>query len=89
VARETWNKYQFRGKRPFCEMDENSLKGLMSFHFVAYVTIKIQRETVATFSRTIPSRVARFFLVQFTNTVGNVSNNHKIYQISIKYIKWL
>jgi hypothetical protein len=28
-------------------------------------------------------------LVQFTNTVGNVSNNHKIYQISIKYIKWL
>jgi hypothetical protein len=33
-------------------------------------------------------RVARFFSVQFTSTGKNILNYHKIYQMSIKYIKW-
>jgi hypothetical protein len=36
---------------------------------------------------TIPrrTRVARFFLVQHTKTGENIPNDHKIYQIDIKY----
>jgi hypothetical protein len=34
------------------------------------------------------SRVARFFLVKYTNTGENAPNCYKIRQMSIKYIKW-
>jgi hypothetical protein len=40
-------------------------------------------------SSPVSSRVARFFLVQHTKTGKNVPNYHKIYQMSIKYTKWL
>jgi hypothetical protein len=33
------------------------------------------------------SRVARFFMVQHTKTGENIPNNHKIYQMAIKYAK--
>jgi hypothetical protein len=32
--------------------------------------------------------VARFFLVHDTKTGNNVPNEHKIYQMVIKYLKW-
>jgi DNA gyrase/topoisomerase IV subunit A len=33
-------------------------------------------------------RVARFFVAQHTKTGTNITNNHKIYQMAAKYIKW-
>jgi hypothetical protein len=33
-------------------------------------------------------RVARFVLVHATKNWKNVSNEHKIYQMAIKYSKW-
>jgi hypothetical protein len=35
------------------------------------------------------TRVARFFLVHDTKTGKNVPNEHKMYQMVIKYPKWL
>jgi hypothetical protein len=38
--------------------------------------------------RVVESRVARFFLVKRTKMVVNIQNDHKIYQMSTKYINW-
>jgi hypothetical protein len=38
--------------------------------------------------RMINTRVARFFLVQYTKTGKNIPNNHKISQMATKYTKW-
>jgi hypothetical protein len=35
------------------------------------------------------TRVARFLWVQHTKTVKNIPNVHKVYQMSLKYTKWL
>jgi hypothetical protein len=45
--------------------------------------------TRKTVSSRRPTRVARYFLAQFTNTGQNIPNYHKIYQMSIKYTKCL
>jgi hypothetical protein len=36
----------------------------------------------------IEIRVARFFLAQHTKTGNHVPNDHKMYQMAIKYSKW-
>jgi hypothetical protein len=45
-------------------------------------------EVIRSIKRAMTSRVAKFFLVQYTNTGENITNYHKRYQTSIKYIKW-
>jgi hypothetical protein len=37
----------------------------------------------------LDARVARFFLLQHTKTGKNRQNNQKMYQMTIKYTKWL
>jgi hypothetical protein len=37
---------------------------------------------------TLGSRVARFFLVQYTKTGENIPNDYKIYQMAIRYSQW-
>jgi hypothetical protein len=34
----------------------------------------------------VETKVARFFLVKHTQTDENIPNDHKIYQIAVKYI---
>jgi hypothetical protein len=36
----------------------------------------------------VQTRVARFSLVQYTNTWKNIPNYHKIYQMAVNYVKW-
>jgi hypothetical protein len=40
------------------------------------------------FENGVSLRVARFFLVHDTKTGKNVPNEHKMYQMVIKYPKW-
>jgi hypothetical protein len=39
-------------------------------------------------NRGFPSRVARFVLVQTYQNGKNIPNDHKVYQVALKYEKW-
>jgi hypothetical protein len=44
--------------------------------------------TAADMNQLVRNRVARFFLVQTYQNGKNIPNDHKLYQMAIKYSKW-
>jgi hypothetical protein len=70
----------------------------MAFIFKANVMVKFFGENIFKIMKSGPEeattlllslRTARFFMVQRTKTGKYIPNDHNIYQMSMKYSKWL